>query len=204
MKMNNIKSIEENIFSVEEQKKIADLISNYSNLNDNQINELSTYIIMYSLHSLLSDDILNHLKIISNDKTLTREGSNCPLIWQCGIYNGKYYVFFGKESKNRFRKGTKSMFYSALVTYGHEFQHVLRKYQLKNGIIDIKLLIIALEELNIELDKSFYLANYRKLFSEIDAEKTGIKVAYNFFKKYNSSLLSGNYKEFYKYMLDKS
>lgn len=80
MKMNNIKSIEENIFSVEEQKKIADLISNYSNLNDNQINELSTYIIMYSLHSLLSDDILNHLKIISNDKTLTREGSNCPLI----------------------------------------------------------------------------------------------------------------------------
>ena len=96
------------------------------------------------------------------------------------------------------------MFYSALVTYGHEFQHVLRKYQLKNGIIDIKLLIIALEELNIELDKSFYLANYRKLFSEIDAEKTGIKVAYNFFKKYNSSLLSGNYKGFYKYMLDKS
>lgn len=199
-----IKKIEESIFNLDEEKKITDLISNYSNLNDNQINELSTYIIMYSLHSLLSDDILNHLRIISNDKPLTREGSNCPLIGQCGIYKDRYYVFFGKESKNRFKKGTKSMFYSALVTFGHEFQHVLRKYQLKNGIVDVQLLIIALEELNIELDKSFYIDNYRKLFSEIDAEKAGIKVTYNFLKKYNISLLNGNYKEFYKYMLEKS
>lgn len=48
-----IKKIEESIFNLDEEKKITDLISNYSNLNDNQINELSTYIIMYSLHSLL-------------------------------------------------------------------------------------------------------------------------------------------------------
>lgn len=204
MEKTTIKKLKKILSDSITKKKINNLLTNFDNLDDNQINELSIYIIMYSLYSLLSDSILSRLKVISNDKPLTRDGTKYPSIGQCGIFNGNYITFFGRENKDLFRKGTKSSFYTTLVTFGHEFQHVLRKYQLESGIIDIQLFIIALEELNIELDNSFYIDHYRSLFSEIDADRTGIKIAYDFLSNYNDSVLEYNYKEFYKYMLDKS
>lgn len=204
MERTSIKKLKSTLSDLDVKKKISRLLNNYEKMDDNQIKELSTFIIMYSVRSLLSDDILKRLKIISNDKSLTRDGAKYPLIAQCGNFNNNFIVFFGKENKNLFRKGSKSSFYSALVSFGHEFQHVLRKYQLERGIIDVQLFIIALEELNIELDKSFYIEHYRELFSEIDAERTGIRIAYNFLNEYNESILENDFKEFYKRMMDKS